>query len=78
MLEPADLPGAYGRPRGRPVGPAPGLVDGVYRVTTSYLCAGFVVVDEHVVDCAPILRRRLAYWVRVAELVDASGLSPDG
>lgn len=40
--------------------------DGVYQVTTSYLCAGFVVEHGIVTRCAPILRRRLAYWRTVA------------
>lgn len=36
--------------------------DGLYRVSTSYLCAGFVVEGGVVIRCAPILRRRLNYW----------------
>jgi hypothetical protein len=43
--------------------------DGLYRVTTGYLCAGFVVERGRVVACAPILRRRLSYWQRVATWV---------
>lgn len=42
------------------------LADGLYQVTTPYLCAGFVVRDGKVTDCAPILRRRLEYWITVA------------
>jgi hypothetical protein len=42
------------------------LPDGLYRVTTSYLCAGFVVAGGKVTACAPILRRKLAYWMTVA------------
>lgn len=55
--------------------------DGLYRVETSYLCAGFVVEKGAVVRCAPILRNRLAYWLTVALFVCAcgGGLSrPDG
>jgi len=40
--------------------------DGLYRVTTRYLCAGFVVEHGRVTFCAPILRSRLAYWTSVA------------
>jgi hypothetical protein len=40
--------------------------DGLYRVTTSYLCAGFVIADGRVTHCAPILRKRLDYWRTVA------------
>jgi hypothetical protein len=42
--------------------------DGLYQVTTRYLCAGFVVEQGRVrrSRCAPILRKRLAYWVTIA------------
>ena len=40
--------------------------DGLYQVTTPYLCAGFVVEHGRVTLCAPILRKRLAYWTTVA------------
>jgi hypothetical protein len=43
--------------------------DGLYRVTTRYLCAGFVVSGGCVISCAPILRRKLAYWQTIAEWV---------
>jgi hypothetical protein len=43
--------------------------DGLYRVETSYLCAGFVVENGKVVTCAPILRKKLAYWQTVAAWV---------
>jgi hypothetical protein len=44
--------------------------DGLYQVTTPYLCAGFVVEDGKVTMCAPILRKRLAYWITIATPVD--------
>jgi len=47
------------------------LGDGLYRVTTSYLCAGFVVRSGRVVECAPILRRKLTYWQTIARRIDA-------
>jgi hypothetical protein len=40
--------------------------DGLYRVVTSYLCAGFIMAGGKVVECAPILRRKLSYWMTVA------------
>ena len=43
--------------------------DGLYHVTTSYLCAGFVVEGGRVTVCAPILRRKLAYWQTVAKWI---------
>lgn len=45
------------------------LPNGLYQVTTKYLCAGFVVREGVVVDCAPILRKKLAYWVTVAKRI---------
>ena len=42
------------------------LPDGLYGVDTAYLCAAFVVKAGVVVEYAPILRKRLAYWVTVA------------
>jgi hypothetical protein len=42
------------------------MKDGLYRVTTPYLCAGFVVERGRVTLCASILRRRLDYWKTVA------------
>lgn len=42
------------------------MPDGLYRVTTGYLCAGFVVEGGRVTLCAPVLRKRLAYWRTLA------------
>jgi hypothetical protein len=42
------------------------MKDGLYRVKTSYLCAGFVVAQDRVIACAPILRARLDYWKNFA------------
>jgi hypothetical protein len=42
------------------------MKDGLYRVRTSYLCAGFVVQGGKVVACAPILRKKLSYWKTAA------------
>jgi hypothetical protein len=48
------------------IAPGSRMIDGLYRVETRYLCAGFVVEDGRVTMCAPILRRKLAYWQTVA------------
>lgn len=49
--------------------------DGLYRVTTPYLCAGFVVHRGVVIRCAPILRAKLKHWVTVAvKIASADGL----
>lgn len=46
------------------------LKDGLYQVTTKYLCAGFVVEKGQIESCAPILKGKLSYWIRVAQKVD--------
>jgi hypothetical protein len=43
--------------------------DGLYQVTTPYLCAGFTIEHGKVKWCAPILRKRLEYWKTVAEKI---------
>ena len=45
------------------------MKDGLYRVMTRYLCAGFVVRLGLVNECAPILRQRMHYWLTVAEWI---------
>lgn len=45
------------------------MKDGLYRVVTSYLCAGFIVERGIVVRCAPILRKKIGYWITIAEYV---------
>lgn len=39
------------------------LEDGLYRVETNYLCAGFLVERGRITRCAPILRVRIDYWL---------------
>lgn len=46
------------------------IKDGLYRVITKYLCAGFVVQDGKVTNCAPILKKKIDYWTTIAQLVD--------
>jgi hypothetical protein len=45
------------------------LDDGLYRVETPAFVAGFVIEGGVVTRCAPILRRRLSYWMRFAVFV---------
>ncbi len=35
------------------------LKDGLYRICNSFYCAGFVVKNGLVTECAPILRKKL-------------------
>lgn len=45
------------------------IPDGLYQVTTRYLCAGFVVEKGRITMCAPILRRKLSYWMTIAKRI---------
>jgi hypothetical protein len=45
------------------------LKDGLYRVLMPYLCAGFIVSAGKITRCAPILRRRIAYWRTIAQWI---------
>jgi hypothetical protein len=38
-------------------------------VVTSYLAASFSVLGGQVIGCAPVLRKRFAYWATVAERI---------
>ena len=43
------------------------MKDGLYQVTTKYLCAGFEMKDNKVVSCAPILVNKIEYWKTIAK-----------
>lgn len=45
------------------------MKDGLYQVMTKYLCAGFVIKNNEIVMCAPILRRKIDYWKTIAVLI---------
>lgn len=55
-------------PNATPTG-AP-MTDGLYQVTTHYLCAGFVIEHGRVTVCAPILRKKLTYWKTIAVRIE--------
>ncbi len=42
------------------------MKDGLYQVTTSYFCAGFIMKDNKVAHIAPILRAKIEYWKTIA------------
>ena len=46
------------------------MPDGLYRVETPCLCAGFVIAAGRVVRCAPILRKRMDYWRTIAKRIN--------
>lgn len=46
------------------------LLDGLYQVTTPYLCAGFVVEDGIVTQCVPILSKNIRYWITKCQKVN--------
>ena len=41
----------------------------MYQLTYGSICAGFVVEGGKVTACAPVLRKRIAYWRKVATWV---------
>lgn len=43
------------------------MKDGLYRVETSYFVAGFVVENGMITQCAPILWKKISYWVTIAK-----------
>jgi hypothetical protein len=45
------------------------MKDGLYRVTASYLCAGFILKKNKVIKCAPILKRKTDYWKSIAVFI---------
>lgn len=45
------------------------MSDGLYRVTTRYLCAGFVIENGKLIMCAPILRKKFSYWKTIAKRI---------
>lgn len=45
------------------------MKDGLYRVTTLYLCAGFIIENGIVTHCAPILKAKFNYWKTIAVLI---------
>lgn len=45
------------------------LKDGLYQVTTKYLCAGFLIENGVVTVCAPTLRKKLSYWITIAKRI---------
>ena len=55
------------------------LQDGIYQVSTKYFTAGLIIQSGEVKACAPILRKKLSYWlsiaVRVADLPDSQKLN---
>jgi DNA-nicking Smr family endonuclease len=49
--------------------PAHGLEDGTYQVWHKGICAGFVIHGGRLAQCAPILRRRISYWMQKAKRI---------
>lgn len=45
------------------------LRDGLYAVVQPTWVAGFVVEGREVTMCAPVLRRRVAWWIKQARWV---------
>lgn len=48
------------------------LADGLYVVSTLHFVAGFTVERCKIKECAPILRKRIAYWSSIAIPVETA------
>ena len=56
--------------------------DGVYQVTTRNFVAGFVIENGKLKDVAPILKRNILFWLKVAKRIshprdDQNARGPD-
>lgn len=47
------------------------MIDGLYQVTTAYFCAGFVIRNNSIIWCAPILVNNINYWKTKAKFISA-------
>jgi hypothetical protein len=45
------------------------MKNGLYRIEWGSICAGFVVEGGAVTRCAPVLRKRLTYWITSARWI---------
>lgn len=45
------------------------MKDGLYQVTTNYLCAGFVIEGGKLTHCAPILLRNFLFYKTLAVFI---------
>jgi hypothetical protein len=52
------------------------MEDGLYIVDFQGICAGFAIRDGKVAECAPILRKRIELWKKIAKKVDATPAKP--
>jgi len=50
------------------------MEDGLYRVETKHICAGFVVKNDKITKCAPILRKKIKYWIITAKKVEINNI----
>lgn len=45
------------------------MIDGLYRVTTKYLCAGFTIRNGKLEYIAPILIKNFSYWRTICQKI---------
>ena len=43
--------------------------EGLYQVTYKRICAGFVIKDGRVTECAPILKNKINFWKTIAKRI---------
>jgi hypothetical protein len=42
------------------------LQDGLYRVIYGSICAGFIIKEGRLVECAPVLVKKFGFWKTMA------------
>ena len=45
------------------------MKSGLYRVIYKGICAGFIIKDGRLIECAPILRKRFDFWKTIAKRI---------
>ena len=45
------------------------MKNGLYQVTTNSFCAGFIVANNEIIQCAPILKRNIKHWQNYANYI---------
>lgn len=45
------------------------MIHGLYRVEYKGICAGFVAENGRIVACAPILKKKMSFWIKIAKRI---------
>lgn len=45
------------------------MKNGLYQVNYKGICAGFVIKNDKLIRCAPVLRNKIEFWKTIARFV---------